>query len=330
MRNTPASIRNVGGFLNSLKSARDSIARCTNLIRASLNPNLYSSSFKGIFLRENTGFSHGTPEREALPVTTASPQFASLPPHEHHLAGDWRAFDRIYCISLNNRPDRYETARTQFKRVGLGDLVEVTLVDKHPSNSEHGIFESHMACLRAGLAAGAERIAIFEDDIIFSRFSPERLRRAVRFMESDSNWQIFFFGCFVNSSHKTQYRSVVKVCYRCCAHGYVVSRQFARKLVESPWQNIAYDDLLRSLGTDGAYAVYPGFAFQSASATDNDKLRGVDRARRLFGGLQRLQQWNEFSSRRFVPLIVGHFIVSLMVVLIFLRHYGAHWGAIAR
>src|ERR1700728_4184027 len=85
MRNTPASIRNVGGFLNSLKSARDSIARCTNLIRASLNPNLYSSTFKGIFLRENTGFSHGTPEREALPVTTASPQFAPLPPNEHHL-----------------------------------------------------------------------------------------------------------------------------------------------------------------------------------------------------------------------------------------------------
>ena len=92
-----------------------------------------------------------------------------------------------------------------------------------------------------------------------------------------------------------------------------------------PWQNIPYDDLLRSLSTDGVYAVYPGFAFQSASATDNDNLRGVDRARRLFGGLQRLQQWNEFSTRRLVPLIVGHVVVLLIVALLLLRYHGLLW-----
>jgi GR25 family glycosyltransferase involved in LPS biosynthesis len=258
-------------------------------------------------------------------VTTASPDISTKQATEHRPVNDWRAFDCIYCISLNNRPDRYETAQAQFQSVGLGGLVEVTLVDKHPTNSELGIFESHMACLRAGLAAGAERILIFEDDILFSGFSPERLRQAVRFMDSNNDWQLFFFGCFVNSSHKTPFQSVVKDCYRCCAHGYVVSRQFARKLVEMPWQNIPYDDLLRSLSPDGVYAVYPAFAFQSASATDNDKLRGIDRARRLFGGLQRLQQWNEFSSRRLVPLIVGHVVVLFILALLLLRHHGLLW-----
>ena len=258
-------------------------------------------------------------------MTTVSPDTTTIRHSEHPLARYSCAFDRIYCISLTNRPDRCQTARAEFQRVGLGDLVEVTLVDKHPSNSEWGIFESHMACLRAGLAAGAERILIFEDDILFSRFSPERLRRAVRFMESNNDWQLFFFGCFVNSSRKTRFRSVVKVCFRCCAHGYVVSRQFAQKLVEIPWQNVPYDDLLRSLDADGVYAIYPGFAFQSASATDNDNLRGVDRARRLFGGLQRLQQWNEFSTRRFVPLIVGHIVVIFIVAMILLHHHGSLW-----
>jgi GR25 family glycosyltransferase involved in LPS biosynthesis len=258
-------------------------------------------------------------------VTTASPDISAKLATEHRPANDWRAFDRIYCISLNNRPDRYETAQAQFHSVGLSGLVEVTLVDKHPTNSELGIFESHMACLRAGLAAGAERILIFEDDILFSRFSPERLRRAVQFMDSNNDWQLFFFGCFVNSSRKTPFRSVVKVCYRCCAHGYVVSRQFARKLVETPWQNIPYDDLLRSLSRDGVYAVYPAFAFQSASATDNDNLRGVDRARRLFGGLQRLQQWNGFFARRLIPIIVGHVVVLLIVALLLLHYHGSLW-----
>jgi GR25 family glycosyltransferase involved in LPS biosynthesis len=179
-----------------------------------------------------------------------------------------------------------------------------------------------MACLRAGLAAGAERIVVFEDDILFSRFSPKRLERALRFMDSNDDWQLFFFGCFVNSSRKTRFRSVVKIGFRCCAHGYVVSGDFARQLVETPWQNIPYDVLLRSMSPDGTYAIYPGFAFQSASATDNDNRRGVDRARRLFGGLHRLQQWNEFSTRRLIPLIIGHIAVLIIVALILLLHYG--------
>jgi GR25 family glycosyltransferase involved in LPS biosynthesis len=258
-------------------------------------------------------------------VTTAPPGIANTDATESRLARHWDSFDRVYCISLTNRPDRCETALAQFRRVGLGDRVKFIFVDKHPTNSEEGIFESHMACLRAGLAAGAERILVFEDDIIFSRFSPERLGLAVQFMELKDDWRLFFFGCFVNSSRKTRFQSVVKIDYRCCAHGYVVNREFAKKLVQLPWQNIPYDDLLRSLGPEGVYAIYPAFAFQSDASSDNDKIRGVYRVRRMMGGLYWLQQWNEFSTRRFVPLVLVH-VVALFILAMFLRiHHGALW-----
>jgi GR25 family glycosyltransferase involved in LPS biosynthesis len=257
-------------------------------------------------------------------VSISPPDVANVPAREHGLEkkSPWQAFDSIYCISLASRADRYENARIEFQRVGLGNLVNFAIVDKHPTDSERGIFESHMACVRAGLAAGAKKILIFEDDILFYRFSSERLRRAVRFMNSSADWEIFFFGCFVNSSRKTAFRSVVKINYRCTAHGYVLNREFAEKLVEKPWQNIPYDDLLRSLAPDGTYAIYPGFAFQSASATDNDKLRGVDRARRLFGGFRRLQLWNEFSTRRLIPLVIAHAVVFFILLLLILFRYG--------
>jgi GR25 family glycosyltransferase involved in LPS biosynthesis len=254
-------------------------------------------------------------------LTTASPEIEAEQSKTRPRT-DWHAFDRIYCISLNNRPDRLETARRQLKSVGLDGLVEFMQFDKDPTNSERGIFESHMACLRAGLAAGAERILIFEDDILFSRFSQERLRRAIYFMNSNKDWRLFFFGCFVNYSRKTAFRSIVKVGYRCCAHGYVVNGHFARELVEVPWREVAYDDFLRSYGTEGAYAIYPGFAFQSASPTDNDKLRRVDRARRLFGGLRRLQRWNEFSTRKFKQLVIGHILFAITLAVILLHHFG--------
>lgn len=234
----------------------------------------------------------------------------------------WSAFDQIYCITLATRPDRLASARAQFRRVGLSGLVQFRIVDKHPTDSERGIFESHMSCLRAGLAAGADKILIFEDDILFSRFSADTLGSAIRFMQSNDDWKLFFLGCFVNSSRKTRHRAVIKIDYRCTAHAYVVSRRFAQELVQIPFQNVPFDDLLRKLSFGYVYALYPGIAFQSSSATDNDKLIGVDRARRFFGGFRRLQLWNEFSSRRFVPLVVAHFALLAILVLALLARYG--------
>ena len=79
----------------------------------------------------------------------------------------WDYFDKIYCISLDERLDRREEAKTQFDKVGLLKYVEFIIVKKHPHDSEEGIFESHIACINKGLAAGAGNIVIFEDDILF-------------------------------------------------------------------------------------------------------------------------------------------------------------------
>jgi hypothetical protein len=144
-------------------------------------------------------------------------------------------------------------------------------------------------------------------------------------MDSGEDWQLFFFGCFVNSSRPTRFESVIKISYKCAAHGYVINDEFARKLIEIPWQGIPFDDLLRSRSAGGTYATYPGIAFQSASSTDNDKRKGIDRARRIFGGFRRLQRWNEFSARRVIPLIIGHVLTLLALLIYLLHHYGLLW-----
>jgi glycosyl transferase, family 25 len=231
------------------------------------------------------------------------------------VAESWSYIDQIYCISLTQRSDRRERAQQEFDRIGLGRRVRFFLVDGHPHDSEQGIFESHLACLRAGLATGAQTILIFEDDVMFRRFSPRVLGQAIRFMKSDPDWHIFFFGCFVWSSKKLPFDSVLRVRYRCTAHAYVVSRPFAEKLVQMHWRGAAYDDLLSNLNDPNFYACYPSFAFQSDSATDNSKLRRIDQARRLVGGLYRLQRWNEFSSRNLRTIVLVHVAVALLLIL---------------
>ena len=228
----------------------------------------------------------------------------------------WEYFDKFYCISIEERADRRADAKVQFKKVGLADKVEFVIVRKHPHNCEEGIYHSHMACIKKGLQAGADTIVIFEDDILFDRFSPAGLKNCINFLSGTDHWNALFFGCLVSDSKKTENKSVLRVKYRCLAHGYVLNRQFAKLLVTTPWQEIPYDYLLNNFAK-GYYSIYPSFAFQSSSRTDNDKKMGLDRFRRLFGGLRRIQKWNEFYHRYKILVITAHIILLLIIVNLF-------------
>jgi GR25 family glycosyltransferase involved in LPS biosynthesis len=226
----------------------------------------------------------------------------------------WEYFDKIYCISLDERSDRREEARTQFEAVGLLDRVEFVIVGKHPVDCEQGIYESHMLCMEKGLRAEAASIVIFEDDICFDRFKPETLRNSIDFISTHTDWNILFLGCMVKQSHRTANRSVLNVRFRSLCHAYVLNPRFARHLVTIPWQRVPFDDMLRDLKDDGFYAVYPSFAFQSNSRSDNQRYLPLDRFRRLCGGLRCLQKMNEFYHLNKTIIIGIHIFVVFILI----------------
>jgi len=228
-------------------------------------------------------------------------------------ANYWEYFDKFYCISLNERSDRREDARIQFAKMGLLDKVEFVIVKKHPYNSEQGIFESHMSCIKKGIQAGANNIVVFEDDILFERFSPAALKNCINFLSTNPHWNALFFGCLVSSSKKTDNKSVLKVKYRSLAHAYVLNHKFAKSLVKIQWQGKAYDAILNNF-TDTFYLIYPSFAFQGNSRSDNSRYARLDKFRRLFGGLRRIQKWNEFYHRYRIIIITLHIIMILLVI----------------
>ncbi len=224
----------------------------------------------------------------------------------------WDFFDRIYCISLKERPDRRVSAAAEFAQVGLGDRVEFVSVRRHPESSEQGIFESHMQCLETGLAAGAQTIAVFEDDVIFRRYCPETLMGCIDWLSSRP-WDALFFGCLVKKSWRIESRAAVGIRYRSLAHAYAVNRPFAEHLAAKHWDGKAFDALLRD--EQGHYfSVYPCFAFQSGSATENYKWPRIDKFRRWCGGLRRIQKMNEFYHRHRPVIIFAHILAVLAVV----------------
>lgn len=230
--------------------------------------------------------------------------------------GPWSFFDRIYCISVKNRTDRRSLALAQFTAVGLAGAVEFVLVDKDPRDSERGIYESHMLCMKMGLIAGARRMLIFEDDVVFHRFSSTLVEDMISFMEANGDWQVFFLGCLVNRSEKTDFPSVIKIDYRSLGHAYAITAACARELVEKrPWSGLAFDAMLRDMRSEQMYALYPAVAFQSNAASDNDRYLPLDRFRRCCGGLKHIQRTNEFYQRYKWPIIGTHVLALLMIGL---------------
>lgn len=234
-------------------------------------------------------------------------------------AGDWSFFDKVYCISLVNREDRRKEAQAQFAKVGLADKVEFVLVQKHAANPEQGIYESHLRCMQMGLESGAGHILIFEDDVVFLRYSAKRLQQLLRFMASHSNWDVFFLGCMVRNCWKIPGFPVARIRYRSLTHAYAVPRAFAETVTRLyPWRGVAFDDFLRDLESEGMYVACPALAFQSDSPSDNDIYLPLDRRRRLFGGLivlQRFDQWYHRYRWQLISLHVAGVAVLLWLIL---------------
>lgn len=227
----------------------------------------------------------------------------------------WDFFDRIYCISLEEREDRRQAAAASFAKVGLTGKVEFVLVKRHPFNVEQGMYESHMTCLRKGLEAGAERIMVFEDDVVFDRFDAGHFEQCTQFLADHPDWKVLLLGALIRSSRRTADPFVQKVGYQSLAHAYALNRPYAETVASQPWQGIIIDTLFRPL-TDHLYAVYPMFAFQKDFTSNNDKYPGLERIRRLCGGLEFIQKTNEFYHRHKTGIIAAHALVLLSLLLL--------------
>ena len=175
-----------------------------------------------------------------------------------------------------------------------------------------------MMCLRKGLEAGARNIVVFEDDVEFDRFDPERLRNCTEFLRQHPEWKVLLLGALIRSSRKTTNPCVQKVRYQSLTHAYALNRHYAETLAYEPWQGIVSDTLFRPL-TDDVYAISPMCAFQKNFASDNYKYPILVIIRRLLGGLKRIQKAIEFYNRHKFGIYAAHVIVIFLVLFVFFK-----------
>ena len=117
-------------------------------------------------------------------------------------------FDKIFCINLDSRPDRWELAQDEFRKVGILDRVErVTAIttdqlpyDPRPVKNRGGsdllgqfaCASSHNKCTKLAIEYKSKNYLVFEDDFYFKDFDKSYLNTCINELPSD--WRLFSFG----------------------------------------------------------------------------------------------------------------------------------------
>ena len=102
-------------------------------------------------------------------------------------------FGDVVCINLESRPDRRAYAQKVFDDLRIP--ARFLTVPKHPQGGIYGCFDSHMIVVLEALREGKDNVLVFEDDLLpTASYSPAQIQDAVRFMQSDTTWDIFYLG----------------------------------------------------------------------------------------------------------------------------------------
>jgi glycosyltransferase involved in cell wall biosynthesis len=139
------------------------------------------------------------------------------------------SFDKIYCINLDSRPDRWEQVKKEFERAGIQDLVERFPAIAMPENPSRGNHLSHAQCIRMAKESGASNVLIFEDDLEWIQ-DPLLIKRAIQQLPDD--WDLFYLGV---NTEKTAYQvdyHIAKLTFAYSTHAYAVNHTLFDKLIE--------------------------------------------------------------------------------------------------
>lgn len=102
-------------------------------------------------------------------------------------------FDKIFCINLDRRQDRWEHSQDEFNKVGIQGRVERFPAIEH-KNGAAGCLMSHVACIKKAKELNLNNVLVFEDDVKFINSDIENLRLAIDTLKKIPDWDLFYLG----------------------------------------------------------------------------------------------------------------------------------------
>ena len=208
----------------------------------------------------------------------------------------WSQFGAIRVIHILDRKDREKRVLELGKKLNIP--LQFFNVSRH-SNGKQGCYESHVKIMQECLDQNIDKVLIFEDDFDIGVFTWERMLEVTKFMNSDTEWDILYLGCFPDiwkGYHTHEIGHIYKT-QATQTHSYVVSRLFMQKMIARPFDGTPIDEVFKDSAR--CYAVFPSIFKQSNSSSDVSSISWIS----TFPGKEYVTRgFEEYASHIGVPL----------------------------
>ncbi|MFT5136827.1 MAG: glycosyltransferase involved in cell wall biosynthesis [Arenicella sp.] len=102
-------------------------------------------------------------------------------------------FDAIYCINLDRKEERWQSAMAQFKQLGIAHRIQRFSAIETPENHHVGCALSHRAIIQSASINQHENVLVLEDDVIFDAATLTHLAKSLEEAKAAS-WDILYLG----------------------------------------------------------------------------------------------------------------------------------------
>lgn len=189
-------------------------------------------------------------------------------------------FDRIYCINLDRRTDRWRRLTSELTRVGLiGRAERVPAAEAR--SGEQGCRDSHVECIRRARHAGARTVLVLEDDVAFEGDPRPTLREALNELEAAADWEALYLGGQLTARAERRGAHLFRA-RMLQTHAIVLHRRaFDRAMQSTAPVDAWYAEHL------AAYGVSPAIAYQITDVSDisagvQDRRGAMERSHRVY------------------------------------------------
>jgi len=142
-------------------------------------------------------------------------------------------FDRVVCINLSSRPDRWKQVRRELRRIGLQDVRRFDAIKR--KRGIRGCTMSHVQVVQEALDDKLSNILIFEDDVQFVNYDEKIIEGALEQLFS-LKWDMFYLGSSSNSNFRKFSKYLLKPTSGVKAtHAYALNSSVFQQIIDHKW-----------------------------------------------------------------------------------------------